>query len=93
MGEAKKKKEALAETPKDKVNNILAAAKDKFELAIVIGVNDNGLLDISTNVPQFHVMQWLLNKASFEMFVIERNSATVPAEVSAAAEGIEVVDG
>jgi hypothetical protein len=56
-------------------NKILDDAKDKFPVVMVIGLTKENLLDVTTNIPQYPTLQWLLNRASFELLLHEKQTA------------------
>lgn len=55
-------------------NDILDKAKDRFRNVIVIGVTDDGKLDIATTMPQYPTLHYFLNKTVFELNVHEMNA-------------------
>jgi hypothetical protein len=56
-------------------NKVLDDAKDKFPVVMVIGLTKENLLDVTTNIPQYPTLQWLLNRASFELLLHEKQTA------------------
>lgn len=63
------------ETPFPTADDVLKEAVGKFPVVLVIGLDDGGRdIDFATNVPQYTFMQWLLQKAQFELNIHERNS-------------------
>lgn len=59
----------------------LDEAKGKFTAIAVVGVTEDGGFDLLTNVSQYSYIQWLLNKASFELFIHEKNVSRPAPEV------------
>jgi len=57
-------------------NTILDGAKGKFPIVMVIGLTEGNQLDITTNSPQYPTLQWILNRASFELLLHEKQSLT-----------------
>lgn len=57
-----------------KANEVLNETMDKFEVVIVVGLTANGQIDINSNLPQYPTMQWLLDRAKFELLIHERNT-------------------
>lgn len=62
----KKKKEL---SPSD---TALENAKGKFEQVVVIGLDARNNVDISSSSNSYVVLQWLLNRASFELLIHEK---------------------
>jgi len=58
----------------ESADKILESAKGKYPVVLVLGVDGNDILNMITNVPQYQFMQWLINKASFELYINERDS-------------------
>lgn len=66
--------EKTQEVNLDTIDNILEEAKkNNFDNIVIIGHNNNGVIDIATNLPQYPFLQYLLNRASFELSVHERS--------------------
>lgn len=59
------------------VDEKLNEAKGKFTAVAIVGVTEEGGFDLLTNVSQYSYIQWLLNKASFELFIHEKNVSRV----------------
>lgn len=59
-------------------NSILDGAKGKFPIVVVIGLTEGNQLDVTTNSPQYPTLQWILNRASFELLLHEKQSLTPP---------------
>jgi len=57
-------------------NGVLEAAKGKFPVVVVIGLTEGNQLDVTTNVPQYPTLQWILNRGSFELLLHEKQSLT-----------------
>ncbi len=55
-------------------NQTLEEAKGKFSVVVVVGLLENGLIDITSNLPQYPTMQWMLDRAKFELHIHEKNS-------------------
>jgi hypothetical protein len=64
----KKKKE---EAPQDITSVILEQNKGKFPAVVVIGVNPDGNINLDSNLTSYSMLQYILNKASFNLFVHE----------------------
>lgn len=54
-------------------DSILENAKGKFKNVVVIGWEENGNVDIATDVPQYPFLQYILNRVSFQLHVHEMN--------------------
>lgn len=63
---AKKKQEL---SPADQA---LEAAKGKFQNVMVLGIDNKNNIDISSNNTSYVVLQWLLNRAIFELLIHEK---------------------
>lgn len=55
-------------------DKLLQEVQGRFPVVMVIGLDGSNLLDIVTNFPNYPAMQWLLNKASFELNMNEKAS-------------------
>lgn len=67
------RKKATDESP-SLADKILEEAKGKFTIALVVGVNAEGNLDITSTNNNYPILQWLLSKAVFELHIHEKNS-------------------
>jgi len=63
-----KKKET---TPPHITSVILDANKDKFPAVIVLGISEDGNINLDSNLTSYPMVQYILNKASFNLFVHE----------------------
>lgn len=62
----------------EKANEALEECKSKFNVVLIIGLDDKGRVDINCNLPQYPTMQYMINRAGFELLVHEKNAvATV----------------
>lgn len=57
----------------DKANKVLEESKNKFDVVIVIGLDNKGKIDINANLPQYPTMQYMISRAAFELNVHEMN--------------------
>lgn len=64
---AKKKIKELS--PSDQA---LENAKGKFQTTVVIGLDEKNNIDVSSSSNSYVVLQWLLNRASFELLIHEK---------------------
>lgn len=60
---------------REQVNEKLEEAMNKFTAVAIVGVTEDGGFDFITNVSQYSYIQWLVNKASFELFIHEKNAS------------------
>ena len=61
----------VGNTPAD---NALEGSVGKYASAVIIGVGEDGSIDISSNLTSYELIQYLFSRASFETFVHQRNS-------------------
>lgn len=61
----------------EKANKVLEESKDKFNIVLVIGLDTKGHIDINSNLPQYPTMQYMINRAGFELLIHEKNSFAV----------------
>jgi len=64
--------EVEPKTPFQTADEILDAQKGKFPLVLVLAVDSGNRVHINSNVTSFQTVQWLLNKAAFEVQLHER---------------------
>jgi len=57
-----------------KANKVLEESKDKFNIIIVIGLDEKGNIDVNSNLPQYPTLQYMINRAGFELLIHEKNS-------------------
>ncbi len=69
-----KKKET---TPPHITSVILDANKDKFPAVIVLGVSEDGNINLDSNLTTYPMIQYILNKASFNLFAFETSKKEV----------------
>lgn len=70
-------------------DEILEQSKGKYSVALVVGINEANQLDISSTNNSYPVLQWLLNKAQFELNIHEKNTTGVVIEGEAAADVVK----
>lgn len=68
-----KKNASTPETNPSAADMALKDAMGKFTHLIVVGLDEAGKLDIIPTVHQYPFLQWLLNKAQFELHLHERS--------------------
>lgn len=51
----------------------LDGAKGRFKSVFIIGVKEDGGLESVTDISSFEYAQYLLNRVSFELFILQRN--------------------
>lgn len=54
-------------------DEVLENAKGNFQSLLVIGFKQDGEFDLASTLNNFPSIQYLLQKAAFEMFVLEKN--------------------
>lgn len=71
-------------------DQVLNNAKGKFEVVLVIGLDSKNNLDVTSTNNNYPILQWLLNKASFELNIHEKNTTqqTVEQEVAKVSEEV-----
>jgi hypothetical protein len=62
-------------------DKILEEAKGRFPLVIVLGLNPQGQIDVTTNQPHYPTLQWLLNRAGFELLLHEKSTMNTPTPI------------
>lgn len=72
--EAKTGETNPVDTAVSSVNQELDNAKNTFTSVVIIGVKPDGSLDIRTNLTSYELTQYLFHRASFEIFVHQRDS-------------------
>jgi len=58
----------------EKANKVLDESKSKFNIVLVIGLDEKGFIDVNCNLPQYPTMQYMINRAGFELLVHEKNA-------------------
>lgn len=54
------------------VSSLLDASKDRFKAICVVGVKDNGAIDIVPSYANYQFTHWILNRAIFELNFSEK---------------------
>lgn len=65
---------------KDQASAVLEESKGKFEGVLIIGVTDSGQLDVNSNVTQYPWLQYVLQRAGFELLIHEKNQTAAKVE-------------
>jgi len=55
-----------------KVDELLAEAKGKFKAMVLVGVEENGTMEIMSEPANVAVNHWILNRALFELNLLEK---------------------
>lgn len=59
--------------PTGAADNLLEESKGKYASVLVLGVKEDGGTESVTNIESFPFAQYLLNRTSFELFIVQRS--------------------
>ena len=57
-----------------KVNELLAEAKGKFKAMVLVGIEEDGTMEILSEPSNVAVNHWILNRALFELNLLEKGA-------------------
>lgn len=53
-------------------NEVLEESKNAFKHVVVVGLHDNGKVDVNPTISTYQFCQWLLDRAKFELLISEK---------------------
>lgn len=63
--------EQEAQSPADVV---LEGSKGKYISAVIVGIREDGSIDVASNLKSYEYVQYLFHRASFETFIHQRDA-------------------
>lgn len=73
--EVKVENEIENEIVENKINDLLDSCKDfNFSTVLILGLNDKNALEVLSSHPRYDFMQYLLNRAQFELSAHEMDT-------------------
>jgi len=57
-----------------KVDGLLAEAKGKFKAMVLVGIEEDGTMEILSEPANVAINHWILNRALFELNLLEKGA-------------------